>query len=651
MFNNSSHLAVGDVIQVNARAYNRSGSSNVNVSDSGQYSNSVEVHAGVYQEIRGDDTTLKELYTHISPAARGDAPKCHPETRKAVQQNIFSWMSGGSKGAASKSTEDILWLTGPAGTGKTAIMGTVSDKLQKRQELAATFYFSSYKGIAETMSKRRLVTTLAYQLAVHPHLTDTLLSPILSTIRKNPALFDLNLTQQLETLILQPLRASRGNLGPTSTPMVILIDGVDECGEVGDMNANRSRQEDQIEVLSVLRQAINDPAFPFRVIVASRPETWIRRFFTDSATGKVTEIFLDNKYNPDNDIRLFLKSKFAELCRRYGLDPSTWPSEQAIAKLVEDASGQFIYVATVLRYIDTPGTSPHRRLDVVLKLKPQSKSNPFAVLDALYTSILQSSPGPEATVLWLKAVKYFREMSEFRHSAWTVNRLLESHVGQAKTLLGNLPSLVHTPDYEGGHLVDSRRYGEDVRVKVLPTAICGVGWSTCYAFYHKSFLDYLEDDSRCGAAFPGVDGHRVDERIQERLALTLKCGAPEVPVHSSLLLVFQRCFLDLLVGFYMSGLRRSIDEGILSECEPSNWLGVSGQIPSYKWHQGVTERTLYGVVHHSCRSYCPCNPGCKRWWRAISKLSNDRWRRAGTLPPWSSVDILLDRFNVKSLEV
>ena len=32
MLDNASHLAVGDVTQVNARAYNRSGSSNVNVS-------------------------------------------------------------------------------------------------------------------------------------------------------------------------------------------------------------------------------------------------------------------------------------------------------------------------------------------------------------------------------------------------------------------------------------------------------------------------------------------------------------------------------------------------------------------------------------------------------------------------------------------
>jgi hypothetical protein len=358
---------------------------------------------------------------------------------------------------------------------------------------------------------------------VHPRLKGRLSSSILSAIRENPAVFDMSLKRQLEVLILQPARTLQSHPGSTMCPPIsIIIDGVDECGEAGDSDCSRSKQHDQIEVLSLLLQAITDPAFPFRVVVASRPETWIRRFFAESAPGKFTEIFLDDKYSPNDDILLFLKFKFAEICRRWGLDPSTWPSERAINKLVEDASGQFIYAATVLRFIDTAGNTPQAQLDIVLKIRPRDASNPFSVLDALYTSILRSSPSPEATVLWLKAVQLFRfgENRVVAISAWTSNRLLESDAGQAQALLGSLPSLIHD-DYLGTTVTDSQLYGR--KLLLLPSILPSVGRNTTYAFYHKSFLDYLGDNSRCGAVFPGIGGDRVIQWIQERVAKTLRC--------------------------------------------------------------------------------------------------------------------------------
>ncbi|TEB33618.1 hypothetical protein FA13DRAFT_1790015 [Coprinellus micaceus] len=521
MFDNASHSTVGNATQVNARAYNRSGSSNVNVSGGGQYSNNVEIHAGVYQEIRGDDPSLKELYAHIAvgcmhnSAARVDAPKCHEETRTAVQDDIFSWMSRGAP-------DEVLWLTGPAGAGKSAIMGTVCDRLKESGQLAANFFFAEYLG---KTSKGSFVTTLAYQLQRHPHIRESISQPMLAAIRHDPAVFEMSLKEQTEILILQPLRSFRGHTSFSPTlPMAIVIDGVDECRELTYGNSSRSRQDDQLEVLSIILHAVNDPSFPFRVIVASRPETWIRRFFTDKAASKFTEIFLDNKYGPDDDILLFLKSKFSALCRRCGIDPSTWPSEDGIEKLVADASGQFIYVATVLRFIDTPGRSPHAQLDIVLKIKSQDTSNPFAVLDALYTSILRLSLDPETTVLWLKSVQLLQQFERGMSghpSAWTVNRLLESHAGQAEALLGGLPSLIHIPE-DTTTQTDSQCYGS--RLEVLPSVLPNVGWGTSYGFYHKSFLDYLGDTSRCGAAFPGVDGGNVTRWIQGRLIQALLCG-------------------------------------------------------------------------------------------------------------------------------
>ncbi|TEB16924.1 hypothetical protein FA13DRAFT_788751 [Coprinellus micaceus] len=116
------------------------------------------------------------------------------------------------------------------------------------------------------MSKRQFVTTLAYQFAVHPALKDRLSSPILSAVRKNPAIFKMSLKRQLEVLILEPLRSYESD--PASAPippLSVIIDGVDECGEAGDSSSSRSRQEARSKCsLSSYRQSRTRISLPCR---------------------------------------------------------------------------------------------------------------------------------------------------------------------------------------------------------------------------------------------------------------------------------------------------------------------------------------------------------------------------------------------------
>ncbi|TEB33569.1 hypothetical protein FA13DRAFT_1812712 [Coprinellus micaceus] len=593
----------------------------------------------------------KELYTHVAvgcihnSAERIDAPRCHPETRRAVQEDIYGWISDGRSDGAPDPGQQFLWLTGPAGGGKSAIMGTVCDELAKRGQLAAAFFFSAYSHSLERSSKKRFVTTLASQLRQHPDFKNRISRKMLATIHQNPTLFEAGLREQMEALILQPLRDSDSGKPPTSTQArAIVIDGVDECGE-DRYEPGRSKQEDQIEVLSILFEAISDPAFPFRIIVASRPEVWIRRFFTSVPGIMVTNIFLDNKYNPDDDIRVFLKSKFAMLCRRYGLNPSTWPGEEVIAKLVEDSSGQFVYAATILRFIDAPGTRPQAQLEAVLRTGTQDSSNPFSALDALYTSILRLSPEPDKTVLWLKAYQALR-CSVIRHqpSAWTTNCLLESVAGQAQILL-SLPSLIYLAR---GLDCDSLHYGQSHRIpsSIIPK----IGWDTSYSFYHTSFVDFLGDPRRCGAAFPDVSDARVEQWIWERMFRVLIAGGPEVPVDPALLSTFKICFYNVWVGCMKHSRGHVVvDEDVISHCDPTAWLDI--------WSVQADPRSIalwrkfrhdmFILVHKNCRSYRPCHPGCKRWRHEVSRLGKDLRVNHG----WTPFTLLLDRFCVKRLSL
>ncbi|KAJ3530849.1 hypothetical protein NMY22_g8401 [Coprinellus aureogranulatus] len=321
MFGNSSNFCTGDISYVRTKAYNDYGATSnvVTVADGGKYNNTNIIKAEVYNhhEVQVIDP-LRELYAQVVVGAmhnseeRAEAPKCHPETREAVQQNIFGWIDYGKP-------RQLLWLTGSAGAGKTAIMGSVCDKLKETEQLAATFYFTAYTGGLERRSKGGLVTTLAYQLQAHPSLHDQLSREMLSKIRHDPAIFRMDLKAQMEGLVLQHLRSTQGQTNPAHrkhVPLVIIVDGVDECSLDQYDDPDRSRQKDQIEVLTILLGAVLDPSFPCRVIIASRPEIWIRRFFTETAAGHFTEIFLGDQFDPNKDVEVFLKAKFAEISQR-----------------------------------------------------------------------------------------------------------------------------------------------------------------------------------------------------------------------------------------------------------------------------------------------------------------------------------------------
>ena len=65
-----------------------------------------------------------------------------------------------------------------------------------------------------------------------------------------------------------------------------------------------------------------------------------------------------------------------------------WPEEGIIDLLVQRSSGQFIYLATVLKFVGADFCSPTKQLALVLKPDPTA----FSDLDQLYTQILSVYP-------------------------------------------------------------------------------------------------------------------------------------------------------------------------------------------------------------------------------------------------------------------
>lgn len=333
---------------------------------------------------------LSDLFKIISTSALHDAearyppPRCHPGTREQVLKTLGDWAS------ESKATHTtpihknphVYWLHGSAGAGKSAVMQTLAERSTEDQKLAATFFF--WRGDSSRNSPHNLFITVAFQLAMNiPKLAPAINARIVHT----PHLLTSSIEIQFKQLILNPC-LENFHASSTVKTFLILIDGLDEC----------SNSHDQQRIISILADGVVKNALPFKIVVASR----ICESFHPTKFGNMCGwMALDQSLNTYNEIQRFLVDKFHQISKDHaasmGHVPQPWPTNEQIQELVQRSSGQFIYVATVLKYIDDDCSVPADRLDFILaRTIPHEDDDveaefPFAELDALYQQILSTN--------------------------------------------------------------------------------------------------------------------------------------------------------------------------------------------------------------------------------------------------------------------
>jgi hypothetical protein len=276
-------------------------------------------------------------------------------------------------------------------------MNTIAEELKSQGNLAAAFFFSSSSGIPGRAITNRFVSTLAYQLIQHKGLPGVK-KRILFSIAKNPAILEMTLKEQMEVLILQPLRKCHRVPRDALSKQMILVDGLDECGRPSSESYG-SGGADREAILGILLGALKVPAFPFRLVIASRPDPVIQYTLTVPPELSSVEILLDHKYNPDADIRLFLVSRFEQIRQKYPHLPSSWPGEAIIEILVRNASQQMIYAATIIHFVVSPSNHPRAQLDIILNRRHVANPpnpNPFGPFGCtiLKNSQFLSRPNP-----------------------------------------------------------------------------------------------------------------------------------------------------------------------------------------------------------------------------------------------------------------
>ncbi|KAJ6464625.1 hypothetical protein C8R47DRAFT_69032 [Mycena vitilis] len=83
-------------------------------------------------------------------------PRCHPETRVDMLAGLLEWATKPEQAVS------VLWLHGPAGAGKSAVMQTLCQQLQDAGRLGGSFFFR--RGHRTRGNGTAFFATLAYQL-------------------------------------------------------------------------------------------------------------------------------------------------------------------------------------------------------------------------------------------------------------------------------------------------------------------------------------------------------------------------------------------------------------------------------------------------------------------------------------------------------
>ncbi|KAK1225953.1 hypothetical protein PQX77_011085 [Marasmius sp. AFHP31] len=378
---------------------------------------------------------------------------CLEGTREEVLAILRKW------GLTEEQLLPICWLSGSAGVGKSSIALTITQYYEDKGTLVSSFFF--FRSDPKRNNPSALMPTIAHGLATKVSLTQ---NHIEERISRDPTILDATLEEQFRELVFEPsLKWSRQRAlwGSPVGPQIVVLDGLDECGN----------EETQLRILDIIRSAYEqNPQFPLRFLICSRPEAWIREAFVEDRFRKLSKtIVLDETFEPNRDIMRYYLHHFQEIARspKYSQIPfpSPWPSERELEILVERSCGQFVYTATVVRFIKLARCHPIEQLSTIIDKTPSRRgASPYQQLDMLYDFILSVDPDHDRLLPILAAILVLPEATR---SPANIELVLGLREGQVSLTLRGMHSVLNI-----------RARGDWIRV------------------YHTSFTDYLADQTR-----------------------------------------------------------------------------------------------------------------------------------------------------------
>jgi hypothetical protein len=274
--------------------------------------------------------------------------QCLQGTREDILDDIINRLSTPPDG------NNILWLYGVAGAGKSTISTTIAQYFRGLGLLGAFIFFDRNK--PATRNARSVIHTIAYSVA---KLNPQVQMVLCKTIEGDPQLLDAPIRTQFQRLLLDPLTAAYST-GDMCGPILIILDALDECVE----------QDSRTALVELLVDEFRKLPSAFRIFITSRPD-----FDLTSRFNKVPDITsFELALATDKDMTLYLHRNLPDV----GIT--------TIQRLERLSGGLFIWAATVCRFL----VNSYNREDKLAKLLA-SQYDPARSLDQLYTIALRES--------------------------------------------------------------------------------------------------------------------------------------------------------------------------------------------------------------------------------------------------------------------
>lgn len=317
-------------------------------------------------------------------AERHPAPRCLQGTRVQLLDRLTQWIDGESE---SDNDKPICWVNGRPGSGKSAVSQTIAEKFASQKRLAASFFFS--RRDIERRTTNHFFPTIATQFlfsipAIRP--------VILAALEQDSMIPSKVLREQMQKLLLEPLSSG---LEQPGTSFLVIVDALDECDDPRLV----------VELVSLLIQLVRSSPLPFRLLITSRPEPWLQAHFRQPDVASITLTLEIESFSVEDDIRSFLQHALNQVYQEHlqVMPNGPWPSPEDLDRIVEKASGLFIFALTVVKFVGDRLHNPIQRLQAILDDK-RSRDTAYAELDAIYLDAVSTFPDADIVRLILGIV-------------------------------------------------------------------------------------------------------------------------------------------------------------------------------------------------------------------------------------------------------
>jgi hypothetical protein len=327
--------------------------------------------------MKGKHVTIE---AEFDSSDRENAPKCHPGTRSRFLHELKARILSKTR---------IIWLYGPAGVGKSAIMQTLAETFSP-PVVCLSFFFSRPNSRDDS---RKVFPTLAYRLAIANPAYRRYLKENLTV---DPDFLSKTLEMQFKRLFVDPIANKRVK---NIARCVVFLDGLDEAN---DSAAQR-------RILDLIRDFVRyDQTFsvPIMWVIASRPEPHLKASFSQIEEQVPNDFYkLEVPIDSDevvHEVETYIRAAFKDIQNDFWVPPR-WPPEVDLLKVATASSGLFVFASTSMAYIGDQDQNPVDRLNHIVGLidhyreesrnvRPNLTKNPFQLLDILYHDIMNSIP-------------------------------------------------------------------------------------------------------------------------------------------------------------------------------------------------------------------------------------------------------------------